>query len=119
MSRSRRGLIALLLVLTIPLRAIAAVAMPCGLATEHAESMQMADHAAMMEMANDDDGTTMPSHGGETHTHASFDCCAIAMIALPTVSIASTPYVPPLAAAARPPKVASFITDAPERPPRA
>jgi hypothetical protein len=101
-----RGLIALLLVLAMPLRALAALAMPCCPAA--------ATHTAVMA----DDGMPMPDTNHADQPHATFDCCALAMIALPVTAVAAAPYAPPFALLPRARPVAAFVTDAPERPPR-
>jgi hypothetical protein len=110
MNRRSRVLLALVLVLSMPLRAMAALAMPCC-----ASDVVAADHATMTMSMSD---MPMDAHDDD-HAHASLDCCAFVMIAVPSIAFDASPYAPPFARPLRAPASVAFVTDAPERPPRA
>nr|WP_081936065.1 hypothetical protein [Burkholderia sp. 9120] len=140
MSYWRKLLIVVLLVLSLPVQSFAAVSMKCDSSysigerapvrhepvASQLQQLQHHDHAAMMAAQASDMGHSvhLPHHGtvgGEHHAHACSTCAACCFGgALPNTAAASLSVEPihftvPLPPAVR---VASFLTDGIERPPR-
>ncbi len=125
MTSTRRSLIALLLLLTLPLRVLGAVAMPCcpfAATAVHHESMQGSMEGSMdsdpMSASMAARPMSSTSDDAPRHVHPDSTCCAIALMASSPPAIAPRgdgPPVPPDEGVA---PVAAFVTDPPERPPR-
>ncbi|NYH14719.1 hypothetical protein GGD41_001947 [Paraburkholderia bryophila] len=137
MSYWRKLFIVVLLVLSLPVQSFAAVSMKCdsshsigerapALYEPVASQLQHHDHAAMRAAQASDMGGSVPlphhgTVGGEHHAHACSTCAACCFGgALPNTAAASLSVEPihftvPLPPAVR---VASFLTDGIERPPR-
>ncbi|PQV50043.1 hypothetical protein [Paraburkholderia sp. BL21I4N1] len=131
MSYWRKLFIVVLLVLSLPVQSFAAVSMACD--SSHAMSekapvrqLQHHDHAAMMAAQAGDMGNSvdLPHHGaagGEHHAHACSTCAACCFGgAFPNSAAASLSIEPIQFTVPLPPfvRVASFLTDGIERPPR-
>ena len=125
---ARRVLVALVLMSTIPLRALAGVAMPCCPMPAAAMSEAMSDtplEAMTAEAPMRHDGsTTSDRHDGSSsagHSQQgapSSACCAMAAIGPAAAVVDTTPPTPATFVERPLDAVAAFLTDAPLRPPR-
>ncbi len=111
--RVRHGIVALLLLVTMPLRVFAMVVMPCCPVVE-----QAAGHHATHDGSMNASGAMSDAHEGGDHVHATPPtCCTAALTSTPVVP-SLIDYVPPHGRPQRATAIAAFPTDPPERPPR-
>ncbi|MFM0758180.1 DUF2946 family protein [Paraburkholderia strydomiana] len=130
MSYWRKLFIIVLLILSLPVQAFAAISMKCE-SSHFMGEMTSAQHAHESESINGHDMHGMAvadgihhshQHGGAHHAHSCATCASCCFgVALPTVTTVATPAGTAHFAVPLPPSVsvASFLTSGIERPPRA